>query len=269
MRNTSGPMNPATSFTIAQALPPGWTFVSSMRRARTNPYFRGLEAHHVHALGRAVRELRSLTRLDVESELLSLAGSGVIEHFFHGCSEDGIRRVGSREALEHEADQSRVRIGDLSLRIHVAQDRPGEDFLESEGDDDVAEGVFHSEDVPGGAIHGIRSEDDVSGGEGESVEHLPNDILDIVRGRVRLDARAQVAFRADMRTRQGVEYLLAGADQFLVGHQLDEAANHVAVEARHDGLDGVLRSRKDEFLQLSDGPTTVSPRTGARRSFVG
>ena len=161
-------------------------------------------------------------------------------------------------------NQSAVDPGDLlldrGLHVDVRQHAVRQHLVEGEGLQQVAQRHFDRGHLIDVARHRVGAEHHVADRVGPAVEHLQDDVLGIVGRRVGLDARAHVAPGADVRSRQRVEDLAAHRDQLVVGHQLDRAGDDVARQARHDRLDRVLGLAQQEPHQLADRPRLDAAR---------
>ena len=130
----------------------------------------------------------------------------------------------------------------------------GSTVLEIERREEIAQRELDGGHLIDVARHRVRAEHDVADGVRPAVEDLHDDVLGIVGRRVGLDARAHVASGADVRSGQRVEHLAAHRDQIVVRHQLDDAGDHVARQARHDGLDPLLGLVEQEPGELAQRP---------------
>ena len=205
VRNTSGPMKPATSLRCTHGRPGVPAFARALghvaaERPREAVLAR-LVDHHVEALAVAVGGVGALTGLEVQAEA-SGALRRVRAHLLDVDVEHGVGVGDAGEALEPRARS----IPGTSARPRPARRcAPARSAAAPSSRPKVAQEIAqrhfdggHLIDV---ARHRVGAEHDVADGVRPAVEHLQDDVLGIVGRRVGLDARAHVAPGADVRSR--------------------------------------------------------------------
>ncbi len=209
--------------------------------------------HHVEAVAVAVGRVGTLAGLEVEPELAAAPG-GVGEHLVDRHVERGVGVVGGAQALEPQRGGAGELVLDRGLHVDVREHAVGHGVLQAEGDQHVLQRELHRGHGVDLARDGVGAQHHVADRVGPAREHLPHDVVGVVGGRIGLDAGAHVAARADGGARQGVEHLAARGDELLVGHELDDHADHLARQARHHGLDRDLVLLEQEIAQLAHRP---------------
>ncbi len=224
------------------------------RKCPREPVLAGLVDDHVEALAMAVGGVGALARFEVHPER-SAARRGVAGHAGDVDAEHGVGVGHPAEALKPERrGAGEPRLGGR-LHVDVREDAVRHHLLEAEGGEHVTQRELDRGYTVHVARNRVRAEHDIADGVGPAVEHLHHDVLGRVGRRVGLDARAHVAARPDPRPRQRVEDRSSDHREIGVRHQLDGARDHVARQARHDGLDCAFRPIAQEPHQLAERPS--------------
>ena len=191
-----------------------------------------LERDHVDALGRAVRHRRSLAGLEVQTVEVPRDLDELV-HIEANHARERARRAG--ETLEPDVDARAALSLPLldNVREHAVAGRkvqPPHDLLEE---------LFQPNDAIDVVRRGIESDDDVAAAVGQTFEDRKENLLIVVTGAVRLDARSKMPRRAnrDARALVGVEERARDSREFVVRHDLDDrrrclAWKRVTVPAR-------------------------------------
>ena len=145
----------------------------------------GLERHHVHAFRRAVGDRRSLPGLEVAAvEPARQVEDAVDVEADH--ARQRLRRP--RQALEADVDWralARPRLLD-DVRQHAVPRRQLQPL------DDAPKQIFQADDRLHVVARRVQPDDDVAAAVGEPFEDRQQNVVFIVAGAVRLDARAEV-----------------------------------------------------------------------------
>ncbi len=113
---------------------------------------------------------------------------------------------------------------------------PGDRIIQLECIDYILERLFNNGYAADLAVHRVVPDHDIAGRIGKCIQRLPQDVIRVVRGGIRLNTGAHVPFGPHLSPRQHIEYLLIQGDQFFIGHQFGNARDRVARQAVHDGL---------------------------------
>ena len=130
----------------------------------------------------------------------------------------------------------------------------GQDRLQAEGPQQVLQGPLDPGHLLRLAADRVGPQDDIAHAVGPAIENLPANVLRLVGGGIGLDPRPQVALGADLGPWQGVEDLGGERLEFSVGHQLDQTADNIAGEPRHQGPNGGLVLGEEKRLEVPQGP---------------
>ena len=87
------------------------------------------------------------------------------------------------------------------------------------------------------AGHGIVSQEDVAYCVRKTVEHLPSNIVEIVRRRIWLKPRAEVTLGTDLAVGERIEHFRTYGNQFLIRKQLHNASDTVARQRALNRMD--------------------------------
>ena len=208
---------------------------------------------HVHAIRVAVCAIRSLPCLEVHAEATG-PRIGMREHFRDRDIEGLIRRVTARDALEPERGAAWRCALHRSLHVDMCKHAMRKHIVELKGVDDVLQRALDERHRRRIARHRIRPKQHVAHAIRPATEHLPTDIIRVIGGRIRLQARTQKSWRADMTVGQCVAELRAHGNQFVVCEQLHDARNHFARQTNGDAIDLVGVTAQQKFAQYAERP---------------
>ena len=159
--------------------------------------FSRFKHHHVDAVAMTVGKVGPLTRLEIQPEPAATRG-GMPTHFFDRDVKGLVGRIIAGNALKPQRRGSRSCRLHSRLHIDVRQHAMRQNLSQLKGLQNIAQTVLNSQYRLRFAGHRIGAHEDITNGIGESVKHLPANVVRVICRRIWLDAGSHVTLRADL-----------------------------------------------------------------------